>query len=166
MVHADPRAAVDDPNECSIVLRVELGERSVILTGDVESGPRAVPSEPAVGADREMLEHAAGLLDVDVLQVGHHGSMTSSRAELLAVVSPSIALVSSAPNRHGSVTLLTPRSCRPSSKPARVLSTVDHDTGAPTTTATCWTIASGGDWPGLLLLSRRSPLLEGALVSR
>lgn len=128
VVHADPRRAVGDPNECSIVLRVELGGRSVLLTGDVESGPRADPSEPAVGAEREMIDHHAELLDVDVLQVAHHGSMTSSRAEFLAAVSPSIALVSSGPNEYSGVRLPDPEVMRALERTgARVLSTFEHD---------------------------------------
>jgi len=39
VVHADHVVRVSDPNECSIVLRVDLGARSLLLTGDVESSP-------------------------------------------------------------------------------------------------------------------------------
>jgi competence protein ComEC len=75
--------ALDDPNEASTVLRVQYGERSLLLTGDAE-----------VGLESWLLEHAADRLDVDLLKVGHHGSSTSSTQEFIDAVSPRVALVS------------------------------------------------------------------------
>jgi len=75
-----------------------------------------------------MIDHAPELLNVDVLQVAHHGSMTSSRSEFLSAVEPSYALVSSGPNRYGRVTLPDPAVLAAlRATGARVLSTTDHD---------------------------------------
>ncbi len=94
-----------DMNENSIVLRVDLGSRSLLLVGDAESGPRLMPSNPPAGAEQELLMGARELLDVDFLQVGHHGSLTSSRSAFLDAVSPRIALVGAGPRLYAGVKL-------------------------------------------------------------
>jgi competence protein ComEC len=76
-------AALDDPNEASTILRVQYGSRSLLLTGDAEAG-----------LERWLLTHAGAALDVDVLKVAHHGSITSSTPAFLEAVSPRIAVVS------------------------------------------------------------------------
>lgn len=77
-------------NDSSIVLRLEYGHTSLLLTGDAE-----------MGAEAAML--AAGLpLRADVLKVSHHGSDGSTSAPLLAAVSPSVAIIQvGAGNRYG-----------------------------------------------------------------
>lgn len=75
--------ALDDPNEASTVLRVQFGERSLLLTGDAEAG-----------LEDWLLRRAPAALDVDLLKVGHHGSITSSTDDFLDAVSPRIAVVS------------------------------------------------------------------------
>jgi competence protein ComEC len=69
-------------NDASLVLRVEVAGRRVLLTGDA-------------GAEVEAaLLEAPGELAADVLKVAHHGSRSASTAGFLAVVSPDVALVS------------------------------------------------------------------------
>lgn len=75
--------AQHDPNEASTILRVQYGERSILLTGDAEHELEAW-----------LLEHAAERLDVDILKAGHHGSSTSSSPAFVDAVSPRVALVS------------------------------------------------------------------------
>ena len=65
-------------NDNAIVLRAEHAGRSILLTGDVE----------AIGEDLLQTPPA------DVLKLAHHGSRTSTSAEFLARVRPSIAVVS------------------------------------------------------------------------
>jgi competence protein ComEC len=102
-------ARMDDPdvNDASIVLRIDLGQRSVLLTGDSTAGPRSAPSdEPGRGSvEDHLLRMHRTAIDVDVLQVAHHGSKTSSRASFLDAVSPAWALLSSGPAQYGGVTL-------------------------------------------------------------
>lgn len=69
-------------NNDSLVLRVAFGQRSFLLTGDME---RAIELRLL----RESAEVAA-----DVLKVGHHGSRTSTTREFLEAVSPSAAVIS------------------------------------------------------------------------
>jgi competence protein ComEC len=74
-----PRDCATDPNECSLGLRIDFRASSVLFTGDAERGEeRALPVESAA----------------TVLQVGHHGSETSSTAAFLARVSPRYAVIS------------------------------------------------------------------------
>ncbi len=69
-------------NNDSLAFRVSFGERSFLLTGDLEK-----PMEGRLLAEG-LAEHA------DVLKVGHHGSRTSSIQPFLSSVSPSVAIVS------------------------------------------------------------------------
>ena len=72
--------ATDDPNEVSVVVRMEYGLFTVLFTGDayVEQerhfGPEAGP--------------------IRVLKAGHHGSRTSSGRTLLEAAEPEIAVLS------------------------------------------------------------------------
>jgi competence protein ComEC len=68
-------------NNRSCVLRVQAGEQSVLLSGDIEEV-----------AEREMLHRLPERLRSDVLVVPHHGSKTSSSVAFVEAVSPRIAL--------------------------------------------------------------------------
>jgi len=64
------------------VMRVQHGATSFLLTGDMEK-------------KIEERLYADGLLKpADVLKVGHHGSRTSSTADLLNAVHPAFGLIS------------------------------------------------------------------------
>ena len=74
---------LDEPkNDDSLVMRVTFGQRSLLLTGDVERG-----------IEQEMLYNNE-LRPTDVLKVAHHGSRTSSTEEFLGAVQPAFALIS------------------------------------------------------------------------
>ena len=77
-------------NDLSIVLKVQIFDQVVLLTGDIESG-----------AEQALL--AADLIsDVEVLKVAHHGSKTSTTDLFLERTQPEIAAVSSGVNnQHG-----------------------------------------------------------------
>ncbi len=94
-----------DPNTNSMVIRVDLGNVSLLLTGDAESGDRLPPNSPLGDIELKLIEQHPDLVDVDILQVGHHGSLTSSRRGFLEKVSPKIALVSSGPKSYSGKTL-------------------------------------------------------------
>lgn len=70
-------------NDSSCVLRVEAGEQSALLSGDIE-----------VGAERRMLQVHGAALASDVLIAPHHGSGTSSSVRFLEAVQPSVVLYS------------------------------------------------------------------------
>jgi len=73
-----PADCDSDPNDCSIVLRVDYCDSSIMFTGDAEEGEESVfDPQP-----------------VTLLQVGHHGSDTSTSAPFLAKVKPKYAVIS------------------------------------------------------------------------
>ncbi|HEY4741191.1 MAG TPA: ComEC/Rec2 family competence protein [Candidatus Acidoferrales bacterium] len=71
-----------NPNNNSLVLRVESGATRFLLAGDIEQ-----KAEKEILADGDMLS-------ADVLKVPHHGSKTSSTDEFLAAVAPRVAIIS------------------------------------------------------------------------
>jgi competence protein ComEC len=87
---AFPPGAAETGNNDSLVLRIDYGATSLLLTGDAESE-----------AEERMI--AAGLpLRADVLKVGHHGSGAATSREFLAAVQPRLAVISvGAENRFG-----------------------------------------------------------------
>ena len=83
----------------------ELAGKRMLLVGDAESGPRKDPSYPVGDVEEFLIEHHKDAIRSDILQVGHHGSKTSSRREFLEAVKPSLALLSTGPKKYGTVTL-------------------------------------------------------------
>ena len=104
ILHAEAKK-LPDPNQNSVVIAVRLGGARLLLVGDSESGPRRDPSAPVGDVEEFLIDHHREQIRADVLQVGHHGSQTSSRHDFLAAVHPSLALVSSGPKLYGPITL-------------------------------------------------------------
>ena len=106
ILHADG-ANHPNANENTLVVRLDLGTTRVLLVGDAPGGPRANPSTPpTVGSIEQVLVTCcANALAAQILVVGHHGSMTSSRTAFLDAIGSSIAVVSSGPTQYGTVTL-------------------------------------------------------------
>jgi competence protein ComEC len=69
-------------NNDSLVLRLDYGRRSFILSGDVER-----PIEKALVAEN-LIQPA------DVLKIAHHGSRTSTSEPFLDLVHPAFAVIS------------------------------------------------------------------------
>ena len=69
----------------SVVLKVEFGSFAYLTTGDAEDD-----------VESRIVEAFGGELNATVYQAGHHGSSTSSTATLLDVVTPEVAVISSA----------------------------------------------------------------------
>ncbi|MEO7650848.1 MAG: ComEC/Rec2 family competence protein [Bryobacteraceae bacterium] len=69
-------------NNDSLAISVKFGQRTFLLTGDME---RQVEAELIA---RGLVTHA------DVLKVAHHGSKTSSTAALIEAASPAFAIIS------------------------------------------------------------------------
>lgn len=80
-----PVKSYADPNDTSIVIRVEYGESSFLFTGDME-----------VTAENDMLDYWGDRVDwqSDVLKVGHHGSNTSTGYRFLYEVDPDYGVIS------------------------------------------------------------------------
>lgn len=77
-------------NDNAVVLRVDIGASSVLLTGDIEAE-----------AEQRLLRSGARL-DCTVLKVAHHGSQTSTSQAFIQAASPSLALISCGRfNPHG-----------------------------------------------------------------
>ena len=70
-------------NNCSIVLRADYGDVSMLFSGDAERS-----------AELEVYERYADELDCDIFKVGHHGSSTSNCDEFITAASPDLALIS------------------------------------------------------------------------
>lgn len=77
-----PVAQYEETNDTSIVLRIDYGATSFLLTGDMEAD-----------AERDLVASGANL-KVDVLQVGHHGSSTSTSYVFLNAVLPKMGIIS------------------------------------------------------------------------
>jgi competence protein ComEC len=69
-------------NNDSIVLRIQYGERSILLTGDIEQA-----------TERSLLT-SQQQLHADVIKVPHHGSKTSSTEPFVLATNPQLAIIS------------------------------------------------------------------------
>jgi competence protein ComEC len=84
-----PEAPVSDTasnpaNNDSLVLRLQYGDRTVLLPGDAE---KQAEHEILTGSDTTSLQS-------DVLKIGHHGSKNSTTPEFLAAIQPRLAVIS------------------------------------------------------------------------
>ena len=105
-----PEACPADKNQCSIGLRVDACGTSILFTGDA-------------GVEEEQLLDTRG--PAAVLQVGHHGSETSSSEPFLARVAPRYAVISAGhPGEGTNLAYCHPR--------ARVLDRLNRALGGPT----------------------------------
>lgn len=87
VLHPAPGFEGDDANEWSLVIRAEYAGTALLFTGD----------------QVQQVENSLIPLErVDILQVGHHGSNTSSGAAFLENIAPDLALISvGADNSYG-----------------------------------------------------------------
>ena len=77
----------DDLNDASMVTKVTAGETSVLIMGDAGSE-----------VEEYLIGNESGRLDCDILEVGHHGSNTSSSEDFLAATSPDKCVISCGKN--------------------------------------------------------------------
>lgn len=94
-------------NENSVVVRLDLGTRHILLPGDGEAGGRNSPSVPptARSVEGQLLACCAAALRSDILVAGHHGSKTSSRVAFLDAIGATNFIVSAGPTKYATVTL-------------------------------------------------------------
>jgi len=82
----------ENANNHSVVIRVDFGKSSLLVTGDTE--------EVALHDLVEKYQNTK-LLDVDVYQVGHHGSHNGTTSDLMHAMTPKVALIATGPeDRH------------------------------------------------------------------
>ncbi|MCM3906246.1 MAG: ComEC/Rec2 family competence protein [Pyrinomonadaceae bacterium] len=79
---ASARPETQSRNNDSIVLRLQFGERSILLTGDIERLAEAAVLSADLG------------VPLDVVKVAHHGSKTSSTDALVSATRPKFAIIS------------------------------------------------------------------------
>jgi competence protein ComEC len=102
-----------DPNACSIALRVDYCKSSLLFTGDATTD-----EEEAWELEQQ----------VTVLQVGHHGSKTSTGIGFLQRANPTYAVISAAKPGEGT----NSGYCHPSSSTIENLTTAMGGAGAKT----------------------------------
>jgi beta-lactamase superfamily II metal-dependent hydrolase len=84
------RSGGNEPNANSVVVRLDYGKFSMLLTGDAE----AQTEERMISKDTN--------LQAKVLKVGHHGSKYATSENFLKAVKPEVAIISDgAANRYG-----------------------------------------------------------------
>ncbi|MCB9569318.1 MAG: MBL fold metallo-hydrolase [Myxococcales bacterium] len=78
-----------NPNNHSVVARVDFGKSSAMFTGDLE----------LVGLSRLASKYNRNreIFDVDVYQVGHHGSKNATIHYMMEMMSPTLAVISMGP---------------------------------------------------------------------
>lgn len=75
----------NDRNNDSVVVRVDFGKASFLFVGDME--------HQGLSAMLESYEADQRIFDVDVLKVGHHGSMNATTPDFVRATSPKIAVI-------------------------------------------------------------------------
>ncbi len=88
-VTTDVASYGDNPNDHSVVLRVDYGKSSVLFMGDLEKA--------GISRMTKAYKPNPALLDVDIYQVAHHGSKNSSTAYIIEEASPKLAVISAGP---------------------------------------------------------------------
>jgi competence protein ComEC len=106
ILYRDPTRHTD-PNENTVVVRLDLGGKKILLAGDAEGGDRlAPPALPKTDSiEGQLLICCRAEVRADVLVVGHHGSLTSSRQRFLDAVGASTSVISSGPHPYSKVVL-------------------------------------------------------------
>ena len=96
-----------DPNENTLVVRLDAANRRILMAGDSEAGERRDPvAAPDPGSiEKNLLDNSISELRADILIAGHHGSKTSSRTAFLDAVGASVYVISSGPFSYSGVVL-------------------------------------------------------------
>jgi competence protein ComEC len=75
-----PAEGAGSDNDNSVVMRMKFGERTILLTGDIEKAAERALPQPQ--------------LKSDAVKVPHHGSKTSSTEGFVLATKPSFAIIS------------------------------------------------------------------------
>lgn len=79
---------LENANNSSVVVRIDFGRASMLIAGDIENA--------AIAA---LISRYSGtrMLDVDVIQVSHHGAANGTTAPLLRATTPDFAVIQMGP---------------------------------------------------------------------
>lgn len=94
------RRGCNDANNDSLVMRLEYGQKSILLTGDSEMDDIDFenPSNEGCGGQLPYLlyryRNNLSVLNADVYKVGHHASRNGTYEEFLEAVTPEFAVIS------------------------------------------------------------------------
>lgn len=79
-----PDIAFEEKNEHSVIVRLVYGDHQFLLTGDA-----------SVHNEQQLMDvYGAGVLQSDVLKIGHHGSQTSTAEAFVDMLSPKYGIIS------------------------------------------------------------------------
>ena len=78
-----------EPNNLSLVIRIQYGSNTLLLTGDAEKE-----------TERMLMATYGDLLNADILKAGHHGSKTSNTPGFIQKVQPERVLISAGKNNY------------------------------------------------------------------
>jgi beta-lactamase superfamily II metal-dependent hydrolase len=156
---ADRVPSVNTDNERSIAVLVSgPGGFDFLVTGDLigrPSGAENAPVEPALGAAL-----AARGVDLELLQVGHHGAANASEPGFVDALRPEVAVVATGKNSYGhpsceayesltppevQIVLQTERGNSPCEGASPVQPIVANGTIRVTVTDDRWTVSSYGE---------------------
>ena len=91
VVNPPAGVGLSDLHDSGLAQRVTYGEVRLLFTGDAEAATEA-----------RMVSQAPDALDADILQLGHHGSSTSTTGGFLTAADPAVAIYSAgAGNQYG-----------------------------------------------------------------
>ena len=86
-----PIKRYENNNDNSLVLKIQVYEKTMLFTGDIEND-----------AENDLIETYGTELKSDLLKVSHHGSITSTSDNFLELVNPTMAWISAGyENRFG-----------------------------------------------------------------
>ena len=78
-----------DPNDSSLIGRLVYNDTAVLFTGDA---PQAVEA---------YLVNTGALISADIINIGHHGSKTSTDPRFIEIVDPLFGIISVGENNYG-----------------------------------------------------------------
>jgi beta-lactamase superfamily II metal-dependent hydrolase len=80
IIYTDDTPHLADANQNSLVLRLSLGKTDLLVMGDAQAGTRATPNAGTLEQTEKVLIASPDIKGITIMQIGHHGSSTSSRA--------------------------------------------------------------------------------------
>ncbi|MDD3303680.1 MAG: ComEC/Rec2 family competence protein [Clostridia bacterium] len=92
------------PDEKTIIAEDSLNANSLILLVNTNSKKILFMGDATIESERELLKHSkmiGEIKNIDAIQIGHHGSNTSSGADFLANINACTAVISSKKEKFG-----------------------------------------------------------------